>query len=180
MDEKGFVRTNDDGLYSISKRGSDLAYAILNSTILMEARTYRFGDMDNDYNSFKEYQEYEREVGNMLSASTTIASLPSEISWDNFKLNLQSMYKKAIPQIHLFQFLIQKQDYLKIDTNIQGMSQLSDMVTKNLMYAMWGLFGYIHPLSKLHLYCSAVKQNPFSKIFSRTATTATTQTPTVW
>ena len=118
----------------------------------MEARKYRFGDMDNDYDSFKEYQEYESEVGNMLSASTTIASLPSEISWDNFKLNLQSMYKKAIPQIHMFQYLIQKQDYLKIDTNIQGMSHLSDMVTKNLMYAMWGIFGRIHPLSKLHFY----------------------------
>ena len=150
MDEKGFVRTNDDGLYSISKRGSDLAYAILNSTILMEARKFGFGDIDNDYYSYKEYQKYEREMGNGLSALTTIASLPSEISWDNFKLNLQSMYKKAIPQIHLFQFLIQKQDYLKIDTNIQGMSQLSDMVTKNLMYAMWGIFGSIHPLSKLH------------------------------
>ena len=118
----------------------------------MEARKFGFGDIDNDYYSYKEYQKYEREVGNMLSASTTIASLPSEISWDNFKLNLQSMYKKAIPQIHLFQYLIQKQDYLKIDTNIQGMSQLSDMVTKNLMYAMWGIFGRIHPLRKLHFY----------------------------
>ena len=118
----------------------------------MEARKFGFGDIDNDYclykDSQREYQEYEREVGNMLSASITIASLPSKISWDNFKLNLQSMYKKAIPQIHLFQYLIQKQDYLKIDTNIQGMSQLSDMVTKNLMYAMWGIFGRIHPLSK--------------------------------
>ena len=174
MDEKGFVRTNDDGLYSISKRGSDLAYAIVNSTILMPARKWTYRDMDNDYNSYKEYQEFEKEVGNMFSASTTIASLPSEISWDNFKLNLQSMYKKAIPRIHLFQYLIQKQDYLKIDTNIQGMSQLSDMVTKNLMYAMWGLFGYIHPLSKLHLYCGAVKQTPLSKIFSRTPTPPTT------
>ena len=144
MDEKGFIRTNDDGLYSIAKRGSDLAYAILNSTILMDARKYPFRDMDNDYNIYKKYQEYEREVGKMLSASTTIASLPSEISWDNFKLNLQNMYKKAIPQI--------EQDYLKIDKNIQGMSQLSDMVTKNLMYAMWGIFGRIHPLSKLHFY----------------------------
>ena len=152
MDEKGFIRTNDDGLYSIAKRGSDLAYAILNSTILMEARKYGFGDIDNDYYSYKKYKEYEREMGNMLSASITIASLPSKISWDNFKLNLQSMYKKAIPQIHMFQYLIQKQDYLKIDTNIQGMSQLSDMVTKNLMYAMWGFFGSIHPLSKLHFY----------------------------
>ena len=149
MDEKGFIRTNEDGLYSIAKRGSDLAYAILNSTILMEARKADW-DIDNDYYSYKEYQEYEKEVGNMLSASTTIASLPSEISWDNFKLNLQSMYKKTIPQIHQFQFLIQKQDYLKIDTNIQGMSQLSDMVTNNLMYEMWGIFGSIHPLSKLN------------------------------
>ena len=144
MDEKGFIRTNDDGLYSIAKKGSDLAYAILNSTVLMEARKFGFGDIDNDHYSYKEYQEYEREVGNMLSASTTIASLPSEISWDNFKLNLQSMYKKAI------QYLIQKQDYLKVDTNIQGMSQLSDMVTKNLMYEMaflsWRTFTFIYRL----------------------------------
>merc|ERR1711963_885862 len=112
----------------------------------MGARKWTYRDMDNDYNSYKEYQEFEKEVGNMFSASTTIASLPSEISWDNFKLNLQSMYKKAIPQIHMFQYLIQKQDYLKIDTNIQGMSQLSDIVTKNLMYAMWDIFGPIHPL----------------------------------
>ena len=87
MDEKGFVKTNDDGLYSISKRGSDLAYAIVNSTILMPARKWTYRDMDNDYNSYKEYQEFEGEVDNMFHASTSIASLPSEISWDNFKLN---------------------------------------------------------------------------------------------
>ena len=152
MDEKGFVRTNDDGLYSIAKRGSDLAYAILNSTILTRERKYRFHGMDNDYNIYKKYQEFEREVDNMFHASKSIASLPSEISWDNFKFNLQSMYKNAIPQIHLFQYLIHFKNYFKIDTNIQGMSQLSDMVTKNLMYAMWDIFGPIHPLSKLHFY----------------------------
>ena len=51
LDEKGFVKTNDDGLYSISKRSSDLANEILNS--LMRKFHNRYGDMDNDYNFYK-------------------------------------------------------------------------------------------------------------------------------
>ena len=102
--------------------------------------------MDEDYRVYKEYQEYEEQIGNIVRASTSCLRLPSKISWDNLKLSLQSMYKNVIPQIHLFQFLIQKQDFLKMDT--QGMSILSDFLTQNLVDAMWGMLGRIHPLSK--------------------------------
>ena len=104
--------------------------------------------MDN-YQDYKEYQKYEEQIERMIQASASILHLPGEMAWDNIKATFQIMWKKAIPQVHLYQFLIETLDYLEVDTSVKGMSKLSPILTQSLMDMMWGLFGYIQPITNL-------------------------------
>ena len=149
MEEKNLAKKTEEGLYTITKSGSDLAFSVVNATVLEDMRRYRFRDIDQDYQEFKRYEDFMKQVDSMAGAVSATLHLPSELSWENIKLTLQTIYKKAIPQVHLFQFLTRRSlDYLDIETDVKGMSKLSDFVTQAFVNSMWGLFGYIHPLGE--------------------------------
>jgi len=149
LEEKNLAKKTEEGLYTITKSGSDLAFSVVNATVLEDMRRYRFRDIDQDYQEFKRYEDFMKQVDSMAGAVSATLHLPAELSWENIKLTLQTIYKKAIPQVHLFQFLTRRSlDYLDIETDVKGMSKLSDFVTQAFVNSMWGLFGYIHPLGQ--------------------------------
>merc|ERR1712180_326233 len=105
---------------------------------------YRF----DSFAQFKAYTDIVKNVGQIIQSSAAILHLPSELSWANIKATIQIMYKKAIPQVHVYQFLTKSLDYLEVDTKVKGLSKLSPFVTQLLVDGMWGMFGYNHPLSQ--------------------------------
>ena len=102
---------------------------------------YRF----ESFALFKAYTDKVKNIGQIIQSSASILHLPSELSWANIKATIQIMYKKAIPRVHLYQFLTKTLDYLEIDTNVKGMSKLSPFLTQKMIDSMWGIFGYGHP-----------------------------------
>jgi len=144
--EKRSMVKKTDGFYTVTKSGTELVHKALNATILKAQELWRFRDWQNDYEQYKAYKDFNERIGQMIQSSAAILHLPSEISWANIKATIQIMYKKAIPQVHLYQFLTRTLDYLEVDTNVKGVSKLSPFVTQLLVDAMWGMFGYSHPL----------------------------------
>ena len=132
-----------DGFYTITKSGINMIHNVVNATVFESDRGYqlRFGN----FALYKAYREFAKNIGQMIQSSASIIHLPSELSWANIKAAIQTMYKKAIPRIHLYQFLTKTLDYLEIDTNVKGMSKLSPFLTQKMIDSMWGIFGYGHP-----------------------------------
>jgi len=143
--EKPLIKKTKDGFYTLSKTSTDLIYKAINATVLEERR--QRSNVENDFQAFREYKKFEEKVESMIQASATILHLPNQLSWDSIKATLQAMWKKTIPQIHQYQFLTKTLDYLEIDTDEKGMSKLSPFLTQALVDMMWGLFGYIHPIT---------------------------------
>ena len=138
----------EEGLYTITKSASDLVHGFVNSTVLENYIRRVFPGKDTNYNHYKGHLDFLNKVDGMVKASSLILRLPSELSWENIKYALQTMYKQAIPQVHLYQFLTHSLDYLEIDTNVKGMSKLSDFVTQHLVDALWDVIGCRYPLGK--------------------------------
>merc|ERR1711983_584180 len=117
---------------------TELVKKLLQDTILrrevywrVERRRY-----ENDYEASKAYEKFEENVNRMINAATAIVQLPSEMTWPGLKSAIQAMYKKAVSQVHVFQFLTKKLEYLTLDRDV-GMSKLSPYVTQLLVNAMY-------------------------------------------
>jgi len=150
LEEKNIAEMTEEGLYAITKSGSNLVHGLVNSTVLENYIRRVFPGKDTNYNHYKGHIDFLNKVDGMVKASSSILRLPSELSWENIKYALQTMYKKAIPQVHLYQFLTHSLDYLEIDSNVKGMSKLSDFVTQHLVDALWDVFGCLYPLGKCY------------------------------
>ena len=146
MEEKLLVKSTTEGLFTLTTSGSEIVNAVLNSTHLEHVRRYQFPYLSTDYHQNKKYQKWAKQVEQIVSGAVSILHIPSELSWENIKLAIQTTYKKAIPKVHLFQFLTKKKEYLDVDINVRGMSKLSDYLTQHFVNSIWGMFGYIHPL----------------------------------
>jgi len=131
----------------LTKSTTDLIFEAINATVLENRRRRTDFDNGETYQKYKDYKKYEETIQRMVLSSAAILHLPGEMTWDNIKATMQVMWKKAIPQVHVYQFLTKTLDYLEVDTTIDGMSKLSPYLTKRLVDMMWGMFGYLHPIS---------------------------------
>ena len=62
-----------------------------------------------------------------------------DMDWAGIKSSFQAMYKKALPQVQLFQFLTKKLTYIDLDRDSK-MYKLSDFLTKNMVDSMHWAF----------------------------------------
>jgi len=147
LEKRSLAKKTDDGFYTITKSGTELLHNVLNSTILKPENMYRFRNWQDNYQEYKDYQEFMERVGQMIQSSAAILRLPSELSWSNIKAAIQTMYKTAISQVHFYQFLTRTLDYLEMDTDVKGVSKLSPYVTQLVVDGMWGMFGRLTPLA---------------------------------
>jgi len=144
LEKKNLAKKTGD-FYTITKSGLDLIRKAVNATVFQ----YEYSNRYESYDQFKAYKEFVKNIGQIIQSSASILHLPSEISWANIKATIQIMYKKAIPRVHLYQFLTKNLDYLEIDTDVKGMSKLSPSLTQQMVDTMWHIFGYGHPF-RLH------------------------------
>merc|ERR1712111_49822 len=131
LEKRSLAKKADDGFYTITKSGTELLHNVLNSTILKPENMYRFRNWQDNYQEYKDYQEFMERVGQMIQSSAAI----------------QTMYKTAISQVHFYQFLTRTLDYLEMDTDVKGVSKLSPYVTQLVVDGMWGMFGRLTPLA---------------------------------
>jgi len=131
----------------LTKSTTDLIFEAINATVLENRRRRTDFDNGETYQKYKDYKKYEETIQRMVLSSAAILHLPGEMTWDNIKATMQVMWKKAIPQVHVYQFLTKTLDYLEVDTTIDGMSKLSPYLTRELVDMMWGMFGPVHPIS---------------------------------
>ena len=125
---------------------TDAIKKAVNDTILSGERRWRLRD-ENDFEAFKDYEKFEENVNNMIDSAATSVHLPQNLTWDDdlltcasgIKSSLQAMYKKAIPQVHLFQFLTKKMQYLTHDNSV-GLSKLSPVATQAFMDSLYWFF----------------------------------------
>merc|ERR1719391_707545 len=149
LDKRTLVKKTEDGFYTITKSGIDLIHKALNATVLQANQFYEYRNRETDFAQYKAYKDFMERIGQIIKSSASILHLPSEFSWANIKATIQIMYKKAIPRVHLYQFLTKNLDYLEIDTDVKGMSKLSPSLTQQMVDTMWHIFGYGHPF-RLH------------------------------
>lgn len=102
--EKKFLKQTEAGRYTMTSTVTELVSTLVNDTILARERRWRLRD-ENDFEAFKEYEKFEDNVQRMINSATAIVELPSEMTWAGLKSAIQAMYKKAISQVHVFQFL---------------------------------------------------------------------------
>merc|ERR1711997_1375933 len=105
-------KQTDDGHYTLTKTITDTVKNVVNDTILSRERRWRLRD-ENDFEAFKDYEKFEEIVNNMIDSAAASVHLPPDLTWDDdlltntcasgIKSSVQTMYKKAIPQVHLFQ-----------------------------------------------------------------------------
>jgi len=146
LEKRSLVKKTEDGFYTITKSGTKLVHMALNATILKAQELHQFSDWDQSFAQYKAYQDFRERISQMIQSSAAILHLPSELSWANIKATIQIMYKKAIPQVHVYQFLTKTLDYLEVDSKVKGLSKLSPFLTQLMVDGMWGMFGYNHPL----------------------------------
>lgn len=136
--EKNYIKQTDDGHYTLTKTITDTVKKVVNDTILSHERRWRLRD-ENDFEAFKDYEKFEENVNNMIGSGAAIVHLPRDLTWDGIKSSVQTMYKKAIPQVHLFQFLTKKIQYLTLDNSV-GLSKLSPVATQAFMDSLYWFF----------------------------------------
>ena len=71
--------------------------------------------------------------------STKHVTYSQDMDWAGIKSSFQAMYKKALPQVQLFQFLTKKLTYIDLDRDSK-MYKLSDFLTKNMVDSMHWAF----------------------------------------
>ena len=142
--EKSYVKQTDEGHYSLTKTITDMTKKLVNDTIMKRERWFRLRGEENDFETVQEGEKFEDNVDNAIGAATTIVQLPRDLTWPGIKSAIQSMYKKAIPQVHLFQFLTKKIEYLTLDSSVVGLSKLSPFITQKLVDSM--SLGFPSPL----------------------------------
>merc|ERR1712226_875118 len=113
--EGGYIKLNEDGFYTLTKTVTDLVKMTVKEKVLEEQRQWRVRDEAN----FNEVREFE--------------------DWADNKSSVQAMYKKALPQVQLFQFLTKKLTYIDLDRDSK-MYKLSDFITKNMVDSMHWAF----------------------------------------
>ena len=152
MEQKSFVKKTEEGLYTIAKSGSDLAYSWVNATMVEKMKKSVYAQMDQDYYTFKGFNKYLEGLNNGFADTMDYIHLPSELSWENIKLALQTTYRKALPKVMLINKgpvgKIKSMENIAVESDVKGMMKLSDIMTLVLVHSMWGLFGQKHPLSK--------------------------------
>ena len=136
--EKSYVKQTDEGHYSLTKTITDMTKKLVNDTIMKRERWFRLRGKENDFETVQEWEKFEDNVDNAIGAATTIVQLPRDLTWPGIKSAVQAMYKKAIPQVHLFQFLTKKIEYLTLDSSVVGLSKLSPFITQKLVDGMSG------------------------------------------
>ena len=76
---------------------------------------------------------------NVIQLSTKHVIYSQDMDWAGIKSSFQAMYKKALPQVQLFQFLTKKLTYIDLDRDSK-MYKLSDFLTKNMVDSMHWAF----------------------------------------
>jgi|ERR1712038_1372089 len=133
--ETKFLKQTEAGRYTMTSSVNELVTMLVNDTILWRERRWRLRD-ENDFEAFKEYEKFEENVQRMINSATAIVELPSEMTWAGIKSAIQAMYKKAISQVHVFQFLTKKLEYLTLDREV-GLSKLSTIATQAFVDSMY-------------------------------------------
>lgn len=136
--EAGYIKLNEDGFYTLTKAVTDLVKMMVQDKILAEQRQWRVRDEDN-YNEVREFEEYEENIVSAIDSGAAILQLPQDMDWAGIKSSFQAMYKKALPQVQLFQFLTKKLTYIDLDRDSK-MYKLSDFLTKNMVDSMHWAF----------------------------------------
>jgi len=136
--EAGYIKLNEDGFYTLTKSVTDLVKMMVKDKILAEQRQWRVRDEDN-YNEVREFEEYEENIVSAIDSGAAILQLPQDMDWAGIKSSFQAMYKKALPQVQLFQFLTKKLTYIDLDRDSK-MYKLSDFLTKNMVDSMHWAF----------------------------------------
>jgi len=144
LKDNNYLKVSEDGFYELSKSLTDMIKDLVEKEILVDERRWRLRD-ENDFQSVKEWEAFEERVNNMINSGSQIVKLPQELTWSGIKSALQAMYKKAISQIHVFQFLTKRLDYIEMDREA-GFSKLSPLVTEMFTDSLYYMFRYMTPL----------------------------------
>jgi len=144
LKDNNYLKVSEDGFYELSKSLTDMIKDLVEKEILVDERRWRLRD-ENDFQSVKEWEAFEERVNNMINSGSQIVKLPQELTWSGIKSALQAMYKKAVSQIHVFQFLTKRLDYIEMDREA-GFSKLSPLVTEMFTDSLYYMFRYMTPL----------------------------------
>jgi len=145
--EKGFLKLGDDGFYTLTKTTTEIVSQLVEENILSDEKRWRLGS-EPSFQDVKEYEAFEERVMNMINSASVIVKLPQELTWSGLKSAIQAMYKKAISQIHVFQFLTKKLEYIELDKEV-GISKLSPFITQAFTDNLYWMFRYMTPLRQL-------------------------------
>ena len=137
----------DDGFYTLTKTTTEIVSQLVEENILSDEKRWRLGP-EPSFQDVKEYEAFEERVMNMINSASVIVKLPQELTWSGLKSAIQAMYKKAISQIHVFQFLTKKLEYIELDKEV-GISKLSPFITQAFTDNLYWMFRYMTPLRQL-------------------------------
>ena len=141
------LKISKDGFYTVRKGCTDIIKQLIERYILARERRWRVRD-ENDFHQVRDYEAFEERVFNMINSAGAIVMLPKELTWSGVKTAIQAMYKKAISQIHVFQFLTKKLEYIELDKEV-GISKLSPFITQAFTDNLYWMFRYMTPLRQL-------------------------------
>merc|ERR1711951_341311 len=145
--EKGFLKLGDDGFYTLTKTTTEIVSQLVEENILSDEKRWRLGP-EPSFQDVKEYEAFEERVMNMINSASVIVKLPQELTWSGLKSAIQAMYKKAISQTHVFQFLTKKLEYIELVKEV-GISKLSPFITQAFTDNLYWMFRYMTPLRQL-------------------------------
>lgn len=146
LTDNNYLKVSEDGFYELTKTLTDMVNDIVEKKILVRERRWRLRD-ENDFQAVKEYEAFEERVNNMINSGSAIVKLPKELTWPGLKSALQAMYKKALSQVHVFQFLTKRLDYIEMDRSV-GLSKLSPFVTEQFTDSLYYMFRHMTPLGQ--------------------------------
>jgi len=144
IEDRNFMRLGDDGFYTLTKTVTEIVSQLVENNILAHEKRWRLGS-DPSFQDVKEYEAFEERVKNMINSAGVIVKLPQELTWSGLKSAIQAMYKKAISQVHVFQFLTKKLEYIELDKET-GFSKLSPFITQAFTDSLYYMFRYMTPL----------------------------------